>query len=151
MSAVVLNFRSLRRLLVALVIAASAGLARAQAPSEAPVTTSPDAIIRPAAAPRAESPALNAPSGSFGALTFIGALALATGGIWLAKRGRLTGTANRDLRHLSVEETRALGNRQYLVVAAYDDKRFLIGVCPGRIEFLTALDSPAKRRDSSAS
>ena len=138
-----------RWLLAGLVLVASAGLARAQAAAEAPVDKSPDAIIRPAAAPRAESPTINAPSGSYGALTFIGALALATGGIWLAKRGRLPGGANRDLRHLTVEETRPLGNRQYLVVAAYDDKRFLIGVCPGRIEFLTALDDSSKRREPS--
>lgn len=137
-------------LLTGLVLIASASLAHAQAAADAPVDKSPDAIIRPAAAPRGETPTVNAPSGSFGALTFIGALALATGGIWLAKRGRLPGAANRDLRHLTVEETRPLGNRQYLVVAAYDDKRFLIGVCPGRIEFLTALDASAKGREPSA-
>lgn len=144
------SFSRLRRwLLAGFVLVASAGLLRAQAADEAPVDKSPDAIIRPAAAPRAETPAINAPSGSFGALTFVGALALATGGIWLAKRGRLPGAGNRDLRHLTVEETRPLGNRQYLVVAAYDDKRFLIGVCPGRIEFLTSLDDSSKRREPS--
>ena len=38
-------------------------------------------------------------------------------------------------------ETRPLGNRQYLVVAAYDEKRYLLGVCPGRIELLAPLET----------
>ncbi len=40
---------------------------------------------------------------------------------------------------LSIAETRSLGNRQYLVVADYDGRKFLLGVCPGRIEMLTPL------------
>ena len=38
-----------------------------------------------------------------------------------------------------VEETRALGNRQYLVVASYEGKKFLLGVCPGQINLLSPL------------
>jgi flagellar protein FliO/FliZ len=48
---------------------------------------------------------------------------------------------SRAPRNLAVEETRSLGNRQYLVVASYQDKKFLIGVCPGRIDLLSALDN----------
>jgi flagellar protein FliO/FliZ len=44
-------------------------------------------------------------------------------------------------RKLNVEETRALGHRQYLVVAEYEGRRFLLGVCPGRIEYLSGLDA----------
>jgi flagellar protein FliO/FliZ len=49
-------------------------------------------------------------------------------------------------RKLAIAETKSLGNRQYLVVASYEDKKFLLSVCPGRIELLTPLDgsSPAK-------
>ena len=47
--------------------------------------------------------------------------------------------AKSDLRSLAVEETRSLGNRQYLVVASYEGKKFLLGVCPGRINLLSAL------------
>lgn len=112
---------------------------------------SPDAIIHPSAAPRAESPAAPGAGSGLGAYTFVGALALGAGGIWLARRGRGSGPGGRDLRHLAVEETKSLGNRQYLVVAAYDNQRFLIGVCPGRVEFLTKLEAPATRRDPSAS
>jgi flagellar protein FliO/FliZ len=44
-------------------------------------------------------------------------------------------------RKLNVEETRALGHRQYLVVAEYEGRRFLLGVCPGSIEYLSGLDA----------
>ena len=35
------------------------------------------------------------------------------------------------------------GNRQYLVVAAYGEKKYLIGVCVGRISLLAPLDDAA--------
>ena len=43
-------------------------------------------------------------------------------------------------RKLAVAETRSLGSRQYLVVATYGEKKFLLGVCPGRINLLTSLE-----------
>jgi flagellar protein FliO/FliZ len=92
---------------------------------------------------RAESPAGRS-TGYSGVL--VAALLLAAAGGWLFWRGRATlgGTAN--VRKLAIAETKSLGNRQYLVVAAYEDKKFLLSVCPGRIELLTPLDSapPAK-------
>lgn len=42
---------------------------------------------------------------------------------------------------LEVLETRPLGGRQYLVVGKYGRDTFLLGVCPGRIDFLTRLDA----------
>ena len=38
------------------------------------------------------------------------------------------------------EQVRPLGGRQYLVVANYDGKQFLLGVTPGCINLLTSLD-----------
>jgi flagellar protein FliO/FliZ len=38
-----------------------------------------------------------------------------------------------------IEETRSLGNRQYLIVAAYEEKKLLLGVTPGRIKLLCDL------------
>jgi flagellar protein FliO/FliZ len=35
-----------------------------------------------------------------------------------------------------------LGNRQFLVVAEYEDRKMLIGVCPGRIDYLATLSAP---------
>ena len=42
-------------------------------------------------------------------------------------------------RKLNVAETRMLGNRQFLVVAEYEGRKMLLGVCPGRIELLSDL------------
>ena len=57
-------------------------------------------------------------------------------------------TKGRDVRKLAIDETRSLGSRQYLVVASYEGKKLLLGVCPGRIDLLTPLDSPSPRDSS---
>lgn len=44
-------------------------------------------------------------------------------------------------RKLHIEESRSLGHRQHLVVASYEGRRFLLGVCPGSIEYLSGLDA----------
>ena len=43
------------------------------------------------------------------------------------------------LGSLELLETRPLGGRQFLLVAKYGESRFLLGVCPGRIDYLTEL------------
>jgi flagellar protein FliO/FliZ len=69
-------------------------------------------------------------------------VALAGAGAWLWWRGRrgARGSGLHGDRRLALAETRPLGNRQYLVVASYDGRKFLLGVCPGRIEMLAPLD-----------
>jgi len=68
----------------------------------------------------------------------------AAGGWFLWRRWRgASATVARGEHRLSVTETRSLGNRQYLVVAAYGEKKFLLGVCPGRIDLLAPLDGGA--------
>lgn len=67
-------------------------------------------------------------------------LLLAGASGWLFWRARLASGGSVPLRKLAIAETKSLGNRQYLVVASYEDKMFLLGVCPGRIEMLTPLD-----------
>jgi flagellar protein FliO/FliZ len=68
----------------------------------------------------------------------------AAGGVWLLKRGGLRGRLQgMDTRRLQIEETRPLGNRQFLAVAAYGDRRLLLAVCPGRIDLLCPLEEPA--------
>jgi len=83
----------------------------------------------------------SAPGGAagLGSVTLLVGLALAAVGAWLVWRSRLAATAGRDVHQLAITETRSLGNRQYLVVASYEDKKFLLGVCPGRIDFLAPL------------
>lgn len=78
-------------------------------------------------------------SASLNSVTLIVGLALAGVGGWLVWRNRRGVPVKSDLRSLAVEETRSLGNRQFLVVASYEGKKFLLGVCPGRINLLSAL------------
>jgi flagellar protein FliO/FliZ len=89
---------------------------------------------------RAESPAKSA-GATLNSLSLIVGVALAGVGGWLLWRNRRGTPAGRDVRSLAIDETRSLGNRQYLVVASYEGKKFLIGVCPGRIDMLSPLES----------
>ena len=94
----------------------------------------------PAAAPVAGS-------GASGAGWFLPLLALAAasaGGWLLWRQRRLPAGASAGVRQLAVTETRALGNRQYLVVADYAGRKFLLGVCPGRIDLLAPLGEEKK-------
>src|SRR5690606_500469 len=72
------------------------------------------------------------------------ALLLAGAGGWLFWRGRAVPGTQLNARKLAIAETKSLGNRQYLVVASYEDKKFLLSVCPGRIELLTTLEAAAQ-------
>jgi flagellar protein FliO/FliZ len=101
--------------------------------------TNDEEVIVPNKAATANVPAPGA-TGS-GPLTVVGVIVLAGAGGWILWRAR-AGNLNqlsRTPRKLAVEETRSLGNRQFLVVASYQDKKFLIGVCPGRIDLLSNL------------
>ncbi len=42
-------------------------------------------------------------------------------------------------RKLVISETRTLGNRQFLIVAEFENRKMLLGVCPGRIDYLSTL------------
>jgi flagellar protein FliO/FliZ len=111
-----------------------------------------DQVIVPAANP-AKAPAAPGAPGA-GAFTLATIVLLAGAGAWLLWRGRGRGLPSfgRGEKQLNVEETRSLGGRQFLVVASYRDQKFLLGVCPGRIEYLAPLDgshSPANRPPAS--
>ncbi len=97
-------------------------------------------------ASRSESPA-GAAGASVNSVTLIVGLGLAGVGGWLLWRNRRATPMSRGTRALAIDETRSLGNRQFLVVASYEGKKFLLGVCPGRIDLLSPLDgTPAKER-----
>lgn len=124
--------------LLALLLLGSAGPARAQAP---------DDIIRPRAPETAPAAAAGRPaSRTNGPLLLFGLAAAAVGG-WLLWQQRRSprGAAGREARKLAIAETRSLGNRQFLIVADYDGRKFLLGVCPGRIELLVPLNDDAPR------
>ena len=105
-----------------------------------------DKVIVPGSS-RAEAPA-QAASGGLGSMSLgLGVLLAAVGG-WMVWRNRRGTPIGRDARLLAIDETRSLGNRQFLVVASYENKKFLIGVCPGRIDLLSPLEGAAPREKS---
>lgn len=69
----------------------------------------------------------------------IGALAVA---IWyLFKSGFMRKSFKKGEGNLKIAETRMLGNRQFISVVEYNDQKILIGVGPGKIDYLTTLQS----------
>jgi flagellar protein FliO/FliZ len=137
-------------------IEATAVTEAASAPPTPAGSTAPadgEQILIPNSSLNVKAPGTAGGTGS-GALTMVGVLGLAGAGGWLLWRGRGGSLKqfNRVPRQLAVEETRSLGNRQFLVVASYQDKKFLIGVCPGRIDLLSALHaSPSAETEKSRS
>lgn len=103
-----------------------------RATSDAPAPDGNAAVFAPG--PRA------ATGGLMPAVGYLGAFGLLIGGAWfLLKRGALPRPFAKKEGRLRVLETRMLGNRQFLMVVEYDDAKLLLGVCPGRIDYLTPL------------
>jgi len=100
-----------------------------------------DEVIYPRNAATADAPVTTRSGSNVNLITGLLGLACAAGAGWFYWRNRaMTGTgAGRAARKLSIAETRPLGNRQHLLVADYDGKKYLLGVCPGRIDLLTPL------------
>jgi flagellar protein FliO/FliZ len=119
---------------LALLLFCASALAAAE-----PAAKNPDTVLYPRAA--AEPSAAAADGDRWNRIPWLfGALALAAGGTWWLWRSRAqTGPGGRREHKLAIDETRSLGNRQYLVVAAYDGKKLLLGVTPGRINLLCEL------------
>lgn len=84
-----------------------------------------------------------------GYITLLAALAGAA--VYLIKFGiPLHRNRSKEERKLQVLEMRPLGNRQFLIVVGYEETRMLLGVTPGKIDYLCPLDSPgASDRDFS--
>lgn len=103
-----------------------------------------DEVIYPRNQAPAGSPAAPASESgrSLNWITGVLGLACAAGAGWFWWRQRFAGPGGltRAERKLTIAETRPLGNRQHLLVADYDGKKYLLGVCPGRIDLLTPLD-----------
>ena len=67
-------------------------------------------------------------------------VALLGGGVFVMRNGLgFLQPKPKGPRMLEISETRMLGNRQFLIVAEYEQRKMLIGVCPGRIEYLCTL------------
>lgn len=75
-----------------------------------------------------------------GYLTLFAAIAAVT--VYFAKHGLpFSKKTSREDRKLHILEMRPLGNRQFLLVVAYEETRLLLGVTPGKIDYLCPLDS----------
>jgi flagellar protein FliO/FliZ len=117
-------------------------------PRETPGGLAPGTVIYPQGAGPTRTEPLPVGSGSSRGWLLAVAGALAAGGVWVLYRRRATEGPRGVGRSIVVEETRSLGNRQYLVVAACDGRRFLLGVTPGRIELVAPLEE-RKSEDAS--
>lgn len=72
---------------------------------------------------------------------FLSGLALVSGlAVWLWRKFSFGWNTGPVSRRLKIEESKMLGYKQHLVVAEYEGRKFLLGVCPGRIDFLCRLD-----------
>lgn len=129
----------------------AASTASATTATPAPAAKS-DLIIYPKAAANSSSSsaAANGKAGETShAYVVMVAFLLAGAGAWvLIQRRKGAPIVARGSRKLNVEETRPLGNRQYLVVANYEGKKFLLGVTTGQIQLLANLDGDAEAKSS---
>ena len=100
-----------------------------------------DPVIYPRGTASGDAPAAAGREGTNSSFYLAVALLAGAGGwwLWLKRKGGLRSGAASGA-HLTIAESKSLGSRQYLVVADYDGKKFLLGVCPGSIELLTPLD-----------
>lgn len=141
---------ALRRLLVVIgcvVLATAQPMSAFAADSAADSKRTPETVIYPKGASEkgAETVSIKTDSGAGGMTYIFLVLLLAGAGAWLLwKRKPGDGPfGNKAERKLHIEETRSLGNRQHLVVASYEGKKFLLGVTQERIELLTHLPDDA--------
>jgi len=73
-----------------------------------------------------------------GYVVILGGMAVAA---WfLFKRGVIRKPFSKNEGKLKVAESRMLGNRQYIMVVEYEDNKILLGVGPGKIDYLTSLN-----------
>lgn len=110
-----------------------------------------DGVLYPRAATPAAVPAAvggRSDGPGWGSLALAAVCAVAGGWMFWRQRRSVGALGTRTARKLSVVETKPLGNRQHLVVADYDGRKFLLGVCPGRIDLLSPLDGDQPASDS---
>ena len=135
--------------------ASSANLTSGSPDSSAP-TGPPTPAVAPNSSPAPQASPTRPPTPDFDSLgRMLGYLtlfaALAGAGIYFVKFGLPLVRKNAALdRKLQILETRPLGNRQYLLVVGYEDSRMLLGVTPGKIDYLCPLDSSSAPADFSA-
>jgi flagellar protein FliO/FliZ len=105
-------------------------------------------VIHPRSAAQSGAPADKQSARPAWPLATARGLCAAAGGVVWFRRRQPGAITSRAAKKLSIAESRPLGNRQHLVVADYAGRKFLLGVCPGRIDMLTALDEAEEDDES---
>lgn len=139
------------RLALAAILVCLAALPRlaAQDPAAPPkseaVFTTSDPVPSPSQPPTKSfdaSPGIDALGKLFVYFTIIAALGAAV--VYVSRHGfPFRRTAGTQERKLQILEMRPLGNKQFLLVVGYEDTRMLLGVTPGKIDYLCPLDAAA--------
>lgn len=136
----------LRRLLVVIgcvVLATAQPMSSYASTATADAQRSPDTVIYPKSSTEksADLPLVKPDSGVGAGAYFLVILVLAGAGFWLLwrKKNGEGVFGSKAGNGLAIEETKNLGNRQYLVVASYQGKKFLLGVTTEQIQMLTTL------------
>ncbi|HEY9153893.1 MAG TPA: flagellar biosynthetic protein FliO [Opitutaceae bacterium] len=117
-------------------------------PTVTPVPTGASAsnqIIYPQGSSTAANTAVTKSEDGRGYLLVVAILLAGASGWVMLQRRKGMPILNREARKLQIEETRPLGNRQYLVVASYEDRKFLLGVTAGQIQLLSDLNKPEQK------
>lgn len=126
-----------------ILLALLAALALGAGPLCAQDAAEPAAATPKPAAPLMMPPVKPAPAGNGAAMLTVYLvlfLGLFAGGVYVVRNGfTFFQPKIKGARKLQISEMRMLGNRQFLVVAEYEDRKLLLGVCPGRIDYLTNL------------
>ena len=102
---------------------------------------SADTLLYPGGSAAGSTSETPARAGGAGASWIFAALVGGGAAAWWFWRRRGLGPVARRPGSLAIEETRPLGNRQFLVVASCDGRRFLLGVAPGGIQMLAPLEA----------
>ena len=102
------------------------------------------AVVTPVATPTSSAPSSLSGGGTVSLLGYVLTIVvLGAAGFTVLLRGGFFGVswgAAKTVRKLRIEESRTVGNRQHLVVAEYEGRRVLLGISPGRIDYLCGLD-----------
>jgi len=125
---------------VAVALGAAVGSAHAESSGAASTALDQNRVLYPRTS--AAAPAGSASAAPNGTMTIVLVCVLGAAGGWMLwNKIRSRGPMGMGGRQLTIAETKSLGNRQFLVVASYQDRKFLLGVCPGRIDLLSTLDN----------